>query len=408
MIRSTCAMALLLLSACDDGGTQRADAAPDVTADAVSDTTADAAPDAAPDTATDLGPDAAPRAAVTGDGPFRVGYRTLEITYTPETFDTPRTLEISLWYPTDATTGKSAAYGLFVDRDDVLADPPPAGTEPYPVLFFSHGNGGMPQQNWSMSERAASHGWLVVAPGHTGNTIFDTDKSLAPAMFMLRPMDVSATLDAMLALPSTDPLAGRLSAQIALAGHSFGGYTTLAIGGATLSTEPADTFCATDTSGACDLWTEPRRQLTKAGFHDDRFKALIGMAPSTTGGVLTDGATAPISAPTLILTGAMDQLTPDSTDGDPLWQGLSGPQHLRVSFPTAGHYTFSNGCELGIGFGDGCGDGFIDPERALPLISALTLAWLRQHLQDDPAELARLIAELPVTDQLEITSSEAR
>jgi predicted dienelactone hydrolase len=404
-----CAATLLWLAACDDAGGQRADAAPDAAADTVlSDSAADtASADAATDDGPDLPPDAAPQAAVTGDGPFHVGYRALEVTYTPQTFDTPRTLKVSVWYPTDATSGKPAQYDLFIERDAIFADAAPAGDAPYPVLFFSHGNGGMPQQNWSMAERAATHGWLVVAPGHTGNTIFDYDKTIAPAMFLLRPMDVRATLDAMLALPAADPLAGRLSEQIGLAGHSFGGFTTLAIGGATLSTVPVDTLCETDTSGACDLWTEPRRQLTRSGFHDPRFKALIAMAPSTTGEILGAGATATVTAPTLIMTGGLDQLTPDATDGDPLWQALVGPQHLRVGFPTAGHYTFSNGCELGIGFGDGCGEGFIEPERALPMITAFTLAWLRQTLQGDAAVVADLIEGYAETDPLEISHSPA-
>ncbi len=394
---ATWAGAVLSLGACDDGDGQRADAALDVVEDVTTDTTP-----------ADADADAAPLPAVTADGPFRVGSRTLDITYTPETFDTPRTLEVALWYPTEATTGKPAAYGLLVERDEILAGAPPAGTEPYPVLVFSHGNGGIPQQNWSMSERLASHGWLVVAPGHTGNTMFDFDKALSAVMFLLRPMDVRATLDAMLALPASDPLAGRLSAQVALAGHSFGGFTTLAAGGATLSVEPVDTACLADTSGACDLWTEPRRQLALAGFHDDRFKALIGLAPSTKDGILAQGATATIRAPTLMLTGALDQLTPDATAGDPLWQGLSGPQHLRVGFSTAGHYTFSDACELGIGFGEGCGEGFIAPERALPIVSAFSLAWLRQNLQGDATVVQRLIDDYAVTDTLEISRSPAR
>lgn len=398
------AAVLLALSACGDGSGQRADAAADVNLDV---TTGDTAADAGPELPRDAAPDTTPQLPVTGDGPFHVGYRTLDVTYTPETFDTPRTLKVSVWYPTDATRGEPAQYGILIERDAIFADAPPSGDAPYPVLVFSHGNGGMPQQNWSLTERLASHGWLVIAPGHTGNTIFDFDKALTPSMFLLRPMDVRATLDAMLALPAADPLAGRLSEQVALAGHSFGGYTTLAIGGATLSIEPVDTQCETDTSGACDFWTDSRRQLAKAGFHDPRFKALIGLAPSTKNGILGPDATAAITVPTLMMTGVLDQLTPNATVGDLLWRGLTGPNHLRVSFPTAGHYTFSNSCELGIGFGDGCGDGFIEPERALPIISAFTLAWLRQNLQGDEAVLPELIASYALADTLEISRSPA-
>lgn len=367
------------------------------------------------DSAADAGPDAAaPLPDITVDGPFSVGFRTLEVSYTPATFDAVRTLQVAVWYPTEATSGPTATYEELVERDAVFTDAPPAGDAPFPVLVFSHGNGGIAEQNWTLCERLATHGWLVVAPAHKGNTFFDFDKKLDPVMFLLRPMDVSATLDAMEALAPGDPLSGRVGEHIALAGHSFGGYTTLVVGGAALDVDFVDATCALDTSGACELWTEPRRQLALAGFRDDRFEALVPMAPSTHGGLLGEGATGSITAPTLMMTGDLDLTTPDATNGDILWGGMVGSQHLRLGFPTAGHYTFSNACELGLGVGadDGCGEAFIARDRALAILDAFTLGWLRYHLMGDASVLPLLDGEDPLADGLVLsrptTSSQIR
>src|SRR5437868_6801938 len=48
--------------------------------------------------------------AVTQAGPFRVGYRSGTLTYTPLGRTAPRTIALGIWYPTLATTGPAARY----------------------------------------------------------------------------------------------------------------------------------------------------------------------------------------------------------------------------------------------------------------------------------------------------------
>ncbi|MCP4810681.1 MAG: hypothetical protein GY884_35550, partial [Proteobacteria bacterium] len=273
------------------------------------------------------------------------------------------------------------------------------------LALFSHGNAGIEVQTYFLCEHLASHGWMVVAMRHTGNSLLDFDQSQVPVMFLLRPLDVIATLDALTALPTDDPLAGRVGEDVVVAGHSFGGYTTLAVGGATIDVAAIDATCAADETGACDTWTEPRRQLALAGFLDERVDALVPMAPWRVGGVLGPLGTSSVVLPTLLMTASLDETTPDAIDGDPIWDGLlaSGGEHARLSLTTAGHYTFSIACDFGFQAGDGCGDGFIPSSDAYPIISAYTLAWYRRHLEEDASVDALLDGDETLSDMLVLT-----
>src|SRR5205814_454995 len=76
-------------------------------------------------------------------------------------------------------------------------------------------------------------------------------------------------LDQLLALPASDPLSGHLSTeQIAMSGHSFGGYTTMAVGGARYQIDALHTQCATSstTDGFCSTLTPEKEDLFHAGF----------------------------------------------------------------------------------------------------------------------------------------------
>lgn len=117
----------------------------------------------------DVGPDA-PDAAPLPPGPwpvdapgfFRVGYTTESITYQPP-FGEPRTIRLAFWYPTLDATGTPPRYSNILLRRQAFLDATPALDVPAPVLMFSHGNMGLAEQNYTMAEFFASHGWVFVA-----------------------------------------------------------------------------------------------------------------------------------------------------------------------------------------------------------------------------------------------------
>lgn len=322
---------------------------------------------------------------------YRVGYRKGSLSYAPADGSGERALRLAFWYPTTDTSGAPVRYLNFIDAPDVLGDAAPAGG-PAPVVVFSHGNNAYAEQSAFFTEMLASQGFLVVAPDHTGNTI-GVPLPHDVGMFHWRPTDVRAVIDHLVSLPADDPIAPLVSDAIAVAGHSFGGYTALVVGGASWDVDATVAYCETESIqlGACDDLTANEGTF-REGFLDPRVQAVISMSPGLIN-VFGDSGVTRIDVPTLLVTASLDQRTPNATEGDPAWRQLSRSGHnLRIDLATAGHFTYSDVCALGlsIGSGDGCGDGFIDPDRAHTAVNAYALAFLRLHLLGDDAGAALL------------------
>ena len=161
-----------------------------------------------------------------------------------------RSLELELWYPAaarhqgqDLSPQTQDRYSIFasqqVSQQAVRdADPAAAG---FPLIVFSHGMAGHRRQSTFFCTQLASHGYLVVAPDHGGNTIADLValalrlhanqvpgeiESLLEGYVFDRPRDVALILDALSSgeLSAPTPVD---TARVAVAGHSFGGFTAL-------------------------------------------------------------------------------------------------------------------------------------------------------------------------------------
>ena len=109
---------------------------------------------------------------------------------------------------------------------------PPAPGGPWPLIIFSHCHNCVRFSAFTVAERLASHGFLVAAPDHTGNTLFDQlngmDTQIGEEFLQVRVADLQAVLDALLAAadPVPAPLQGLVdAARIGALGHSFGAAT---------------------------------------------------------------------------------------------------------------------------------------------------------------------------------------
>jgi dienelactone hydrolase len=182
-------------------------------------------------------------------GNLPVGVRTFQWS-DPARNDRP--LAIETWYPaSEAHRGQDLAestrdsYELIPGfppgwQEAVRDAAPRAGT--FPLVVFSHGYGAHRRQSSFFCTHLASHGYVVAAMDHTGNTVFEiVQLMMAAQMGTLppidpvaelaefipgRPADVSFVIDRLLAgaaegLPAID------AARIGMSGHSFGGWTTL-------------------------------------------------------------------------------------------------------------------------------------------------------------------------------------
>src|SRR5439155_848447 len=105
------------------------------------------------------------------------------------------------------------------------------------LVAFSHGYGGHRRQSTFLCTHLASHGYVVAAMEHTGNTMLEVVQGVMTLrsggtlphpdtvlreFVVLRPADVSFVIDHIL---GTDGLVD--ADRIGMAGHSFGGWTTL-------------------------------------------------------------------------------------------------------------------------------------------------------------------------------------
>ena len=311
----------------------------------------------------------------------------------------PRTLPTEIWYPaTEDTRGLPpnklsdfllrnqspelalllyAGFGVdlaeadrtfqnFAVRDARIRD----GL--YPLILFSHGNGGLRMQNAFWCEHLASHGYIVMAPDHTGNCAVTfaagvpvpmqqgaeaRDRSAAD-----RPKDLSFLIDQMtlMAKGNDSRFHGRVDLdRIAAAGHSFGGFTS---------------FWVSD--------AEPR------------VKAILPMAGAAPEWKRTD-------IPLMLFIATEDDTLGLDRMGHlrNVWAKAAGPRYL-VEFRNGGHFSFTEMHQLKPGFGDGVGAGkritngepltYVAREVVFPLVNGYSTAFLGKHLKGQEGYAAYL------------------
>jgi dienelactone hydrolase len=183
-------------------------------------------------------------------GPSPVGVRSLSITDPAR----QRALPVELWYPaSEAVRGQDVAAATRDSYELIPGLPSPwqeavrdAAPQPgaYPLVLFSHGFGGHRRQSTFFCTHLASHGYVVAAVDHVGNTIHDIlqlmlqqaagqpiedTPELLEEFIAMRPADAIAVLDGLLA--GAEPAIAALidRTRIGITGHSFGGWTTLMV-----------------------------------------------------------------------------------------------------------------------------------------------------------------------------------
>jgi len=271
-------------------------------------------------------------------------------------------LTIEVWFPSLDQGGEPHVYGwdswnhTGASFDDVQPD----CSEPRPVMVHSHGNTSIRWEMFWLAEFAATHGWVVVAPDHPGNTFLDSSAGFE-ALVVQRPADVQDAFDWLLSEAEgtdsslngcVDPDAGYV-----VSGYSFGGYTAYATGGAEL--------------------------IGGFEYGDPRVMAAVTYAPWDANAI--DGGTAAIERPVLTL-GAMRDGTV-GTDFQALHAPITSVPRALGSFANAGHYSFVPiYCAAA---GDGCGDAYVESELFTSLVRTAVLAFV-EHLRGQQGAIEQL------------------
>ncbi len=315
-------------------------------------------------------------------GPYAVGYTTLYL---------PHHRRVVVWYPAkpgsmaghakesiDITSFLSPALQAKVPAADRVLYPanaylsatPARSSGAFPLVLFSHGYAGYPEQSVSLTTHLASWGFVVAAPDHVersldgllGTAAAGVPKSTDTAV-------LQATLDLLVAA-SGQPgvLHGMVDAnEVAVTGHSAGAgaaYATASI--------------------------------------DPRIKAWISYAVGL-GGDSGPPPPAP-NKPGMVMLGTADGIIPAAASRN-VYAGMNEPKYL-VEISGAGHLVFSDVCLIGRSSGgitgiakalklpippsllklgsDGCAPPHPDVQKAFPAINQLSVAFLRWALHIDP------------------------
>ena len=310
-------------------------------------------------------------------GYYGVGATSTEVSTTASDGEA-RQFRVAIWYPTldeDAARPDGTGPAARIDATVAL-------TAPAPVMVFSHGSGGFPEQSTFLTDFFVSHGWIVVAPSHKGNDVIG--QPIDVRFFMWRPEDISATLDHVQALPAEHRLHGLLSDDVVVAGHSFGGYTALALAGARFDLGEIRARCRS--LGICGWLDAGAEGILEGGFEDPRFKLAIALAPA--GSRIFYGGVSETQIPVLLVTAGGDQTLPNDVEGDLIWEAMDGPDDVRLNIISAGHYSFTDLCaSLGSFFADdGCGPAFTPAARVHGWVNTYGLAFVRVHLFGDATD----------------------
>lgn len=262
--------------------------------------------------------------------------------------------EARVQYPVPAATGADPAV------DD----------GPYPLVLFSHGFAGFPEQSVDLTTHLASWGYVVAAPEHVERSLGGLLGTSAQGVTTSTDPEVlSATLDLVTEAngEAGSPLEGLVDVEhVAVTGHSAGA-------GATYRTAATD----------------------------DRIDAFVAYSLGS-GGEENPLGDAP-TVPGMVMAGTDDETIPVSATEE-AYATLDEPRYL-VEIAGSGHLVFSDLCRIGAEQGglvgiveqiglpipenllrlasDGCGPDALPVDEAFPAIDGLTVAFLRTHLDEE-------------------------
>lgn len=221
-----------------------------------------------------------------------------------------------------------------------------------PVLVLSHGLASNPADFAEGGEFMASHGYVVAIPQHPGSDSQHADdlkKGLVKNVFendsfINRPKDISYVIDE-LERRNQSEFEGRLNLEsVGVGGHSFGGYTALAIAGATLDFEYLQKGCERNYAGLdmalllqCQALDLPKKSYN---FRDERVKAVFAVNPVNRFIFGKQGLNN-IKIPILLGSGSYDPATPPAleqiatfiwlTSPDKYWALMEGQAHVNFT-----------------------------------------------------------------------------
>jgi dienelactone hydrolase len=355
-------------------------------------------------------------------GPYDVGIKTITVNA-----DSERPLAVDVWFPLDDAAGAPAhEYTLIPglsDISDLAVDAEPTSMSadgPFPLVVYSHGSGGLRYISSDYTEAIASYGYIVASADHTGNTALDDllcSRTTGPVTALNRVNDVEAVINEMLNPQSIETVgfvANVDPENIAVTGHSLGGFTTFAVVtgyendlGAVPGDDRIDAIIPIAPAIGGDR--PPIDQSTTTTTDPDRVdrcpNAQDPATPELTAEEIeaarnrksiTDEQLASITVPAMIIVGTDDVSTPVEPNVTRAWEFSNSDPLYRVELVAGQHQSFTNACRYYLDLfptwsadlqtltgpllrsqaAQGCGEGIMDVQRAQDLTNTFAITFL--------------------------------
>ena len=221
-----------------------------------------------------------------------------------------------------------------------------------PVILLSHGLASRPEDFDKRAEHLASYGYVVALPQHPGSDTLQVENLIngysrevfLVSEFIDRPQDISYVIDELERRNPTE-FQGRLNLEsVGVFGHSFGGYTALALAGATVDFDHLYYHCnrrfgALNTSLLlqCRALQLERKDYN---FRDERVKVVLVNNPVNRSIFGPEGLSK-IQIPVIIGAGSYDPATPFIFEQVPSFTELGSRYKYLVLIEGQAHVDFS-------------------------------------------------------------------
>ena len=244
------------------------------------------------------------------------------------------------------------------------------------VVVISHGLWDEPESFEGWGEALAEHGYTVLMPEHSGSNYRQQQRMLAgdrpppgPEELRLRPLDVSALLDAV----AQKRLLGDRSLDISsvgVVGHSWGATTSLQLAGAVPTDRKLNARCADQKDPEHNIsWVLQCSWLSgiqNAALADPRVKAVVAVSPPLR--LLFDPSSSrQLNAKVLLVSGSRDWVVPSGPEAiRPMRENAAAQLgHRLVLVEGADHFSLRS----------------FRGEAQPALIGPLLLGWMNEQLQ---------------------------